>query len=103
VLHICLHSAGAESVSLLECRGQGLDVSKLSQEQFQKLTELYIKMSMQDLLPIPTQFQQAAQKQGWRYEVDQALVEIVTGESKDLTPIYEMLAREPIICLKPLG
>jgi len=80
-----------------------LDISRLTQEQVQKLIELYGEVSMQELPPIPTQFQQAAQKQGWRYEADKALVEIITGESKDLTPIYEMLAREPIICLKPLA
>jgi len=79
-----------------------LDVSRLTQQQIQKLVQLYVEVSMQDVPPIPTQFQQAAQRQGWRYEVDKALVEIITGETKDLTPIYEMLAREPIICLKPL-
>jgi hypothetical protein len=80
-----------------------LDISRLTKEQVQKLVQLYTKVSVQELPPISTQLQEAAQKQGWRYEVDKALVEIVTGESKDLTPIYEMLAREPIICLKPLA
>ena len=80
-----------------------LDVSRLNQHQVQRLIELYMEMSIKDLPPMPTQFQQAAQKSGWRYEVDQALIEIITGEAKDLTPIYEMLASEPIICLKALA
>lgn len=80
-----------------------LDVAQLNGKQVNSLLELYSKASVQELPPLPIQFQQAAQKQGWRYEVDKALIEIVTGEAKDLTPIYEMLAREPIICLKPLA
>lgn len=79
-----------------------LDISRLTKEQIERLIELYTKASVQELPPFPIQFQQATQKQGWRYEVDKALIEIITGEAKDLTPIYEMLAREPIICLKPL-
>lgn len=80
-----------------------LDVTKLTATQVEELLQVFAQFSQQELPPFPIQFQQAAQKQGWRYEVDKKVVEIVTGESKDLTPIYEMLAREPIICLKPLG
>jgi len=79
-----------------------LDMTAMKEEQVNRIVKLFEKLSAQELPPFPIQFQQAAQKQGWRYEVDKALVEIITGESKDLTPIYEMLAREPIICLKPL-
>ena len=80
-----------------------LDVTQLSEEQVKGLLEVYSRVSGQELPPFPIQFQQAAQKQGWRYEVDKALIEIITGETKGLTTIYEMLAREPIICLKPLA
>jgi len=80
-----------------------LDVTKLTATQLEDLLQAFTQFGQQELPPFPIQFQQAAQKQGWRYDVDKALVEIITGETKDLTPIYEMLAREPIICLKPLG
>jgi len=80
-----------------------LDISQLKQNQVQALAELYSTLCSQEPPAIPIQINQAAQKQGWRYELDQKLVEIVVGEAKDLTNIYEMLAREPIISLKPLG
>lgn len=79
-----------------------LDITKLTAAQIEGLLHMFAPFGQQELPPFLIQFQQAAQKQGWRYEVDRELVEIVAGESKDLTPIYEMLAREPIICLKPL-
>lgn len=79
-----------------------LDTSKLKQNQVEAITELYSTVCDQEPPAIPIQIQQAAQKQGWRYELDKKLMEIVVGESKDLTFIYEMLAREPIISLKPL-
>jgi hypothetical protein len=53
--------------------------------------------------PLPIQFAEAAKKHGWRYELDKQILKIITGENQDLTPIYEMLAREPIIRLKPLA
>lgn len=80
-----------------------MNILKLKQNQIQALAELYLKLCSQEPPAIPIQINQAVQKQGWRYELDQKLIEIVTGESKDLTAIYEMLAREPIISLKPLG
>ncbi len=80
-----------------------LDISRLNSSQVKGLLELYVSVSAQELPPLPVQFEQAAQKQGWRYQVDRALIDIVAGQPKDLTPIYEMLAREPILCLKPLA
>jgi hypothetical protein len=80
-----------------------LDISRLVKEQVKSLLELYLDVSAQELPPFPIQFEEAVQKQGWRYEVDQALIKVINGEAKDLTPIYEMLVREPIICLKPLS
>lgn len=80
-----------------------LDLTKLTATQQRDLLQVYALFSQQELIPFPVQFQQAAQKKGWRYEVDKALIATVTGVSKDLTPIYEMLAREPIVCLKPLA
>ena len=80
-----------------------LDISKLENNQVQALMGLFSTLCGKEPPAIPIQINHAAKKQGWRYELDQKLIEIVTGESKDLTAIYEMLAREPIISLKPLG
>ncbi len=80
-----------------------LDVTKLTATQTRGLLHVFAQFGQQELPPLPIQFQQAVQKQGWRYEVDQETVKIVTGETKDLTPIYGILAREPIFSLKRLG
>jgi len=80
-----------------------LDITKLTATQAQGLLHVFAQFGQQELPPLPIQFQQAVEKQGWRYEVDQETIKIVTGETKDLTPIYGMLAREPIFSLKRLG
>ncbi len=80
-----------------------LDVAKLKQNQVNQLIELYSEICKQEITSIPTQISQAVKQQGWRYELDRKLVQIVTGETKDLTAIYEILNQEPIISLKPLG
>ena len=80
-----------------------LNLNKFNKQQIDALENLYTSYSVVEAPSIPEQFNQAAQKQGWRYEVDRKLVEIITGKQVDLTPLYEMIAREPIISLKPLS
>lgn len=79
-----------------------LNAKSLTKKQIDELLVLYSGLSTKEIPAFPVQFEEAAKKQGWRYELDKRLVEIIIGETKDLTPLYEMLAREPIICLKPL-
>jgi len=80
-----------------------LNITKCSDKQIASLLKLFGEFAGLETPPFPIQFEEAAKKQGWRYELDKKLVEVITGETKDLTPLYEMLAREPIICLKPLA
>ena len=80
-----------------------LNAESLTKKQIGELLDLYFALSTKEIPAFPIQFEEAAKKQGWRYELDKRLVEIIVGETKDLTPLYEMLAREPIICLKPLA
>jgi hypothetical protein len=79
-----------------------LDISKLTREQVEKLIAFYAVVANEELPPIPEQFHLSVQKTGWRYKVDMMLLEIINGNVADLTTIYDMLAREPILCLKPL-
>ncbi len=80
-----------------------LNMNKLNKQQVSELEHLYFELNSLEIPAIPEQFKLAVQKQGWRYELDKKLVEIVTGKQVDLTPLYEMLVREPIISLKPLS
>lgn len=80
-----------------------LNLRKLKPEQTADLLGIFEVCAQQDLPSIPQQFQQAINKNGWRYELDKKLVEIITGKQVDLTPLYEMIARETIMSLKPLA
>lgn len=80
-----------------------LNIAKLTDNQIQSLDELYPEFSNKEVPAIPYQINEAAKKQGWRYELDQKLVTIVSGKPKDLTHIYEMLAREPYYFIEAIG
>jgi len=78
-------------------------LSKLNKPQVEELESAYVQLSAVEIPSIPQQFQLAIHKQGWRYELDKKLVEIVSGNQVDLTFLYEMISREPLISLKPLS
>jgi hypothetical protein len=80
-----------------------LYVNKLNKQQIEALEKTYQELSTVSIPPIPVQFQLAIKKEGWRYELDKRLVDIISGNPVDLTWLYEMIAREPIISLKPLS
>ena len=80
-----------------------LRLSRFSKQQVEELESAYVQLSTIEMPSIPQQFQLAIHKQGWRYELDKKLVEIVSGNQVDLIWLYEMIAREPIISLKPLS
>jgi len=80
-----------------------LDVGKLTSEQVEGLLALFDHFSKQELPPFPEQYAQACRGEGVKYEMDREVLKAVLGEDVDLRPLYELLAREPILTLKPLA
>jgi hypothetical protein len=80
-----------------------LDVSKLTGEQVQALLNLFKQFAQQELPSFPEQYAQASRGEGVKYEMDRAVLKAILGQEVDLKPLYQLLAREPILTLKPLA
>jgi len=79
-----------------------LDLSQLDRSQLDQLLGLFSRLRAQTFAPLPEQFDRAARGDGTRFILDREVLRIVLQEPLDLTPLYELLAREPIVCLVPL-
>jgi len=80
-----------------------LDPERLSGEQVEALAGLFERFAGEEFPPFPEQWEQARRGRGVRYELDRAVLRVLTGQEVDLGPVYEMLAREPIFTLRPLA
>ncbi len=69
-----------------------IDVSKLSEEQKQELRDLYGRVSDESLKPFPEEYRIP----GVKKEIDDGINRIL-GIKVDLSDIYEMLCRDPMI------
>lgn len=72
-----------------------LDLEALSPEQFEHLSNTYDELSDRAMMPFP---EMASDKV--RAAIDEAIANILG--IKDLSPLRELLAREPVVCLKPI-
>ena len=79
-----------------------LDLSKLTREQVDRLLATFDKFCRSEMKPLPDQFSEATSGIGVRKEMDLEVQKILTGDALDLKTLYEYLADEPIITLKPL-
>jgi len=79
-----------------------LDLTKLTKSQVDKLLVAFDKFSKIEIEPLLSQFLEAASGSGIRREMDLETLQILTGITIDLKTLYEYLAEEPIISLKPL-
>ena len=79
-----------------------LDLSQLEAEQVESLVSVFGGIAQMPFPPFPEQYDQAAQGQGLKAQLDRDVMKILTGQELDLRPLYRLLAREPIICLQPL-
>jgi hypothetical protein len=69
----------------------------------QALLNLFKQFAQQELPPFPEQYAQASRGEGVKYEMDRAVLKAILGQEVDLKPLYQLLAREPILTLKPLA
>ena len=82
--------------------GFGLDLSRLSREQVDRLLATFDRFCGSEMKPLPDQFSEAVSGTGARKEMDLEVQKILTGDAFDLKTLYEYLAKEPIITLNPL-
>jgi len=80
-----------------------LDISKLTSEQVDTLLALFDRFSKQEMPPFPEQYALAAQCEGVKWEMDREVLKVLLGEEVDIRSLYQLLAREPILTLKPLA
>jgi hypothetical protein len=72
-----------------------LDVEKLPKKVLKRLAQVFDMLCQQALLPLPKMASDAV-----RAQIDAAIADALG--LPDLTPLRERLAREPVVCLKPL-
>jgi len=72
-----------------------LDVNSLSVAQLRALAQAYDYLCSQELLPFPHMDRDPVRRQ-----IDQAISQALG--LPDLSVLREMLAREPVVCLRPL-
>jgi len=80
-----------------------LDLTKLTRDQVDRLLTAFNKFCVSVMESFPDQFSEAASGYGTRKELDMEVLEILIGNVVDLRTLYERLAEEPIITLKPLS
>lgn len=72
-----------------------LDPRALSEQQKKALSEVYDRLCQQELLPFPQMAEDPV-----RAQIDAAISQALG--LPDLAPLRELLAREPVVCLRPL-
>ena len=70
-----------------------LDITKLSDEQKSELIKLYNDISKKSFEPLPLEFS----KPKVRKIIDNKIHEIILGKDVDLSDVYEMLSKDPMI------
>lgn len=73
-----------------------LDIHSLTEDKKRQITDAYDELSQQTMLPFPEMYHDSN-----REAIDDAIAQAL--DLPDLTPLRQLLAREPGVCLQPLS